>query len=111
MSGKKEPLAPGHGLSEWYKLISTMEPPTERIISVEELRKHDGSERSGGVLWIEIKGVVYDVTEYQSYHPGGTEGLKTVAGKDGTVCFNQTHRWVNVEKLLEKHVVGRVKYI
>ena len=35
------------------------------------------------------KGMVYNVTPYMDYHPGGEEELMKAAGKDGTELFDQ----------------------
>jgi cytochrome b involved in lipid metabolism len=49
---------------------------------------------------------VYDVTEYVKYHPGGVEEIMKGAGQDATNMFNQIHRWVNVESILKKNLLG-----
>ena len=40
------------------------------------------------------------------YHPGGGDELMKSAGQDGTVIFNQVHRWVNLEKILGPCLIG-----
>jgi cytochrome-b5 reductase len=35
------------------------------------------------------KGMVYNVTPYMDYHPGGEEELMKAVGKDGTELFDQ----------------------
>ena len=37
----------------------------------EELRKHNSKDDA----WMAIRGLVYDVTEYMKYHPGGPDEL------------------------------------
>ena len=53
------------------------EAPVLREISMEELASKD--------LWLAIAGVVYDLTSFQ--HPGGTEVLRKLAGRDATEDF------------------------
>jgi len=49
---------------------------------------------------------VYDITPYLEFHPGGRVQLLRAAGKDGTHLFETEHPWVNLDFLMEKHVVG-----
>uniref|UniRef100_A0A3Q2QXF5 Cytochrome b5 reductase 4 n=1 Tax=Fundulus heteroclitus TaxID=8078 RepID=A0A3Q2QXF5_FUNHE len=52
--------------------------------------------------------MVYNVTPYMDYHPGGEEELMKAAGIDGTDLFDQVHRWVNYESMLKECLVGRM---
>ena len=36
-----------------------------------------------------VKGMVYNVTPYMDYHPGGEDELMKAAGRDGTELFDQ----------------------
>ncbi|CAG0884392.1 unnamed protein product, partial [Darwinula stevensoni] len=54
-------------------------------------------------------GRVYNVSRYLEYHPGGEEELMKGAGKDATDLFNQVHRWVNFESLLQKCLIGKLQ--
>ncbi|CCH62812.1 hypothetical protein TBLA_0I01530 [Henningerozyma blattae CBS 6284] len=57
--------------------------------------------------WCVIKGRVYSISRYMDYHPGGKQILiNTCLGKDVSNLFDKYHRWVNVDKLLEKCCVG-----
>eukprot|EP00057_Strongylocentrotus_purpuratus_P029176 XP_011683650.1 PREDICTED: cytochrome b5 reductase 4 [Strongylocentrotus purpuratus] len=53
-----------------------------------------------------LLGQVYNVTPYMEYHPGGAEELMKGLGIDATDLFNEVHRWVNVESMLEKCHIG-----
>lgn len=77
-----------------------------RLIEVtqEELQKHNTRED----CWTCIRGMVYNVTPYMDYHPGGEEELMKAAGIDGTDLFDQVHRWVNYESMLKECLVGRM---
>jgi len=55
-----------------------------------------------------LRGVVYDVTRYMDYHPGGAEELMRGAGEDATSLFAEAHPWVNFESMLTSCVVGRI---
>lgn len=71
--GTNEPKPHGAGLygqSPHQFLKEAEKKPecsSEKPISMEELKKHDTSESA----WISLKGIIYDVTTYISYHPGG----------------------------------------
>ncbi|XP_037532410.1 cytochrome b5 reductase 4 [Nematolebias whitei] len=73
-------------------------------VSEEELQKHSTRQD----CWTCIRGLVYNVTPYMDYHPGGEEELMKAAGIDGTDLFDQVHRWVNYESMLKECLVGRM---
>ncbi|CDQ96554.1 unnamed protein product [Oncorhynchus mykiss] len=52
--------------------------------------------------------MVYNVSPYMDFHPGGEEELMKAAGIDGTDLFDQVHRWVNYESMLKECLVGRM---
>lgn len=53
-----------------------------------------------------VRGVVYDVTPYLEYHPGGISIMMSGVGRDATKLFEKYHAWVNPEFMLERCVVG-----
>ena len=56
--------------------------------------------------WAVINGIVYNMTPYVRFHPGGPDILKAAMGKDATSLFYQYHSWVNVQALMNRCVVG-----
>lgn len=65
-------LKPGHSLMDWIRLGNSgvdLSGTKGRIIPVtpEELAKHNRREDA----WMAIRGVVYNVTRYMDFHPGG----------------------------------------
>lgn len=74
-------------------------------VSMEELRKHNKETDA----WIALRGKVYNVTPYLGFHPGGVDELMRAAGKDGTSLFDEIHKWVNAESMLEKCFIGKLK--
>nr|XP_014343350.1 PREDICTED: cytochrome b5 reductase 4 isoform X2 [Latimeria chalumnae] len=105
----KVPLKPGRSLMDWIRLTKSGKDLTGlkgRLIEVteEELAKHNKKDD----CWICIRGLVYDVTPYMEYHPGGEDELMKAAGADGTELFDQVHRWVNYESMLKECLVGRM---
>ncbi|XP_072855187.2 cytochrome b5 reductase 4 isoform X3 [Pogona vitticeps] len=107
----KVPLKPGRSLMDWIRLTKSgkdLSGLKGRLIEVteEELARHDKKDD----CWICIRGLVYNVTPYMEYHPGGEEELMKAAGSDGTDLFDQVHRWVNYESMLKECMVGRMAF-
>ncbi|KAF6113353.1 cytochrome b5 reductase 4 [Phyllostomus discolor] len=94
---------------DWIRLTKSGKDLTGlkgRLIEVteEELKKHNTKDD----CWICIRGLVYNVSPYMEYHPGGEDELMRAAGSDGTDLFDQVHRWVNYESMLRECLVGRM---
>uniref|UniRef100_A0A1I8PDS4 Cytochrome b5 heme-binding domain-containing protein n=2 Tax=Stomoxys calcitrans TaxID=35570 RepID=A0A1I8PDS4_STOCA len=103
-------LKPGHSLMDWIRLGNSgadLSGTKGRIIPVtpEELAKHN----TRNDAWMAIRGVVYNVTRYMDFHPGGIEELMRGVGKDATKLFNEVHAWVNYQQLLNKCLIGPLK--
>lgn len=103
-------LKPGHSLMDWIRLTKSGKDLTgvrgiPLNITKEELAKHNKKNDA----WICIKGNVYNVTSYMAFHPGGEDELMRGVGRDATMLFNEVHRWVNVESMLQKCLVGKMK--
>ncbi|XP_073844660.1 cytochrome b5 reductase 4 [Musca autumnalis] len=104
-------LKPGHSLMDWIRLGNSgvdLSGTKGRIVPVtpEELAKHN----TRNDAWMAIRGVVYNVTRYMDFHPGGVDELMRGVGKDATKLFNEVHAWVNYQQLLNKCVVGPLKH-
>ncbi|KAJ8290870.1 hypothetical protein GJAV_G00018630 [Gymnothorax javanicus] len=102
-------LKPGRSLMDWIRFSKSGRDLTGlrgRLIEVteEELKKHNTRED----CWTCIRGMVYNVSPYMEYHPGGEAELMKAAGADGTELFDQVHRWVNYESMLKECLVGRM---
>ncbi|RWS27084.1 cytochrome b5 reductase 4-like isoform X2 [Leptotrombidium deliense] len=112
-SGKqriKVALKPQHSLLDWIKFsraANDLSGTGGRLleVSLEELQSHNSKED----CWLLIKGHVYNVTAFMDYHPGGVDELLRGVGMDSTDLFNSVHRWVNIESMLAKCLVGRLK--
>ncbi|GAB1605537.1 cytochrome b5 reductase 4-like [Argonauta hians] len=97
-------------LMDWIRLTRSGKDLTSvggkvQNVSIEELAKHNKENDA----WMAIRGKVYNVTPYMEYHPGGIDELMRGVGKDGTQLFDEIHRWVNVNSMLEKCYVGPLK--
>lgn len=105
----KVSLGPGRSLMDWIRLTHAnpnLSGVNGRFLEVtyEELLKHNKKDDA----WICLKGRVYNVTPYMEYHPGGVDELLRGVGKDATDLFNQVHKWVNFESMLEKCLIGKI---
>ncbi|XP_069743553.1 cytochrome b5 reductase 4 isoform X2 [Narcine bancroftii] len=102
-------LKPGRSLMDWIHLMKSGKDMTGlrgRFIEItpEELAKHNKKTD----CWLCIRGMVYNVTPYLEYHPGGEEELMRGAGADATELFDQIHSWVNYDSMLKECLVGRM---
>ncbi|CAD8108854.1 Cytochrome-b5 reductase [Caenorhabditis elegans] len=100
----KVALAPGKGFMDWLRL-TTNKHLAKRVsggVDHVELMKHNTKDD----CWVHLFGIVYDVTKYLDFHPGGIPELLRGAGRDATPLFNQYHAWVNYESMLKACVVG-----
>jgi predicted heme/steroid binding protein len=60
-------------------------------ISADEVAKHDHRDD----LYVTIDGIVYDLSKFGQFHPGGPQALIRNAGKDATTEFHSLHKpWV-----------------
>lgn len=52
-----------------------------------QVEQHSGADS----CWVAIDGSVYDLTTWESRHPGGTEPILELCGTDGTAAFTAQH--------------------
>jgi cytochrome b involved in lipid metabolism len=69
---------------------------------MEEIALHDKVHDG----WMVLYGKVYNIGPYLHYHPGGVDILKPSLGKDGTELFEKYHRWIGIENLIGKLLLG-----
>ena len=105
-TAKKVPLGPGRSLMDWIRNAPKRTPRATEITE-EELANHN-SEKD---CWLAVRDVVYDVTAYIAYHPGGRDQIMRGAGIDATALFNKYHPWVNVENMLKTCIVGKLSFM
>ena len=71
---------------------------SERIITLEEVSKHDREDDA----WTVIDGVVYDITHFVHNHPGGRTKIMRGAGKDSTEKFRKSH--LGGDEIINEHL-------
>ncbi|XP_040573665.1 cytochrome b5 reductase 4 [Lepeophtheirus salmonis] len=106
----KTALQPGCSLMDWVALMNSGKDLTGtggRMIKVtkEELKKHGPEDKEP---WIALQGLVYNISHYKRFHPGGVDELLRGAGKDATKLFNEVHPWVSFQSMLSKCLVGKL---
>jgi len=77
----------------------------EKEYTMEEVQKHNKKDD----LWIVVKGVVLDVTNWLDEHPGGPQALFSHMGRDATEEFEMLHDDEVIPKYAANIVIGRVK--
>lgn len=73
--------------------------------SMDEVAKHNTKED----LWVVVKGVVLDVSDWLDEHPGGPQALMNFMGRDATEEFEMLHDDEVIPKYAPSQVIGRVK--
>ncbi|KXX75576.1 Fumarate reductase [Madurella mycetomatis] len=77
----------------------------EKEYTMEEVAKHNKKED----LWVVVKGVVLDLTNWLDDHPGGPQALLNFMGRDATEEFEMLHDDEVIPKYAPGQVIGRVK--
>jgi cytochrome b involved in lipid metabolism len=106
-------MPPGRGFSQmdWLRLtrsgsdLNGLGGKHRKDITMEEVKRHKTKDDA----WMVFNGSVYNITPYLKYHPGGTEILMKVAGRDGSSLFLKYHPYVNMKALMEKCLIGSLK--
>ncbi|XP_053608246.1 cytochrome b5-like isoform X7 [Plodia interpunctella] len=73
-------------------------------ISIKEVKKH----KSRKSTWVILHNEVYDVTSFLSEHPGGEDSLLDVAGKDGTLAFEDVGHSADARQMMKKYKIGQL---
>ena len=89
---------------EFIRVADAAPAPTPGVVTREELARHNTKED----CWMSIEGMVYDVTPYIRYHPGGDKILLG-KGKDATALYKKYHPWVNHSALIGKYFKGNLR--
>lgn len=74
--------------------------------TAEEVAKHNIIDGPNKSTWVTFQGKVYDVTNFVAEHPGGTEVLADVAGKDITRSFTEIGHSDYARNLMNPMLLG-----
>ncbi|KXJ85976.1 FAD binding domain-domain-containing protein [Microdochium bolleyi] len=77
----------------------------EKEFTMEEVAKHNKKDD----LWVVVKGVVMDLTNWLDDHPGGPQAIMNFMGRDATEEFEMLHDDEVIPKYAPSQVIGRVK--
>ena len=77
----------------------------DQEFSMDEVAKHNKKDD----LWIVVKGVVLNVTDWLDEHPGGPQALFSHMGKDASEEFEMLHDDEVIPKYAADIVIGRVR--
>ncbi|KAJ1327459.1 FAD-dependent fumarate reductase [Microdochium nivale] len=77
----------------------------EKEFTMEEVAKHNTKED----LWVVVKGVVMDLSNWLEEHPGGPQAIMNFMGRDATEEFEMLHDDEVIPKYAPSQVIGRVK--
>ncbi|KAH7313563.1 FAD binding domain-containing protein [Stachybotrys elegans] len=77
----------------------------EKEFTMEEIAKHNKKDD----LWVVVKGVVMDLTNWLDEHPGGPQAIMNFMGRDATEEFEMLHDDEVIPKYAPQQVIGRVK--
>lgn len=77
----------------------------DKEFTMEEVAKHNKKDD----LWVVIKGVVLDLTNWLDDHPGGPQAILNFMGRDATEEFEMLHDDEVIPKYAPEQVIGRVK--
>jgi hypothetical protein len=61
--------------------------PTPSGYTMTQVRQH----ASAASCWSAVNGSVYDLTSWINQHPGGSEAILGLCGRDGSATFNDQH--------------------
>lgn len=101
---RKVALPPGRSQLDWIRNSKALPKRHLALYTLKEVRQH----RTRADAWMAINGIVYDVTPYIEYHPGGIDMMMAGAGKDASKLFEKYHAWVNPEFMLESCLIGQL---
>ncbi|KAL2885327.1 Fumarate reductase [Ceratocystis lukuohia] len=76
----------------------------DKEYTMEEVAKHN----TKGDLWVVVKGVVMDLSDWLEEHPGGPQAIMNFMGRDATEEFEMLHDDEVIPKYAPHQVIGRV---
>ena len=84
LTGDQETSTP---VQEHTQEIKMVKDGIDKIVTIDDLRKHDSAEAP----WFVLNGHVYDGAPFMKEHPGGAQSIISAAGLDSTDEFMAIH--------------------
>lgn len=91
-------------VKDWLLIPQSSSYGNPHDVTGDELAKH----HTRTDCWMAIDGLVYDVSRFVPYHPGGTKILEMYAGRDATAPFSRNHVTKGVLAAIENFLIGRL---
>ncbi len=86
--------------------VQTQSQTEEKFYTMTQVAQHNSKES----CWSVIRGEVYDLTQWIDKHPGGSDKILALCGKDGTQAFENKHGGQEKpEKALKQFKIGKLK--
>ncbi|PKI75054.1 cytochrome b5, seed isoform-like [Punica granatum] len=76
----------------------------KKVFTLAQVFQHSSRED----CWLLIGGRVYDLTKFLEEHPGGSDILLSVTGKDATVDFEDVGHSPGARNMMEQYYVGDI---
>lgn len=84
-------------------VVSNEQFDTNRQFTLADIATHNNT----ASCYTTVRGVVYDLTNFISKHPGGATNILKICGKDGTSAFERKHGGrPGPEEELKGHEIG-----
>ena len=81
-------------------MIDSFNDNIKNLFYIHEVEKHN----TENDCWIIIDTIIYDLSEFINFHPGGKNIILSFAGKDATNIFKKIHS-INV---LKKYISSKM---
>lgn len=75
----------GQSLEHWNAIKANILKKPVRKVQLDEVSRHNSPDDA----WIVLFGVVFDITLFIKYHPGGLDPVREFLGKDGSSAFGK----------------------
>ena len=85
-------------------LTLQQKPVKLRQFTLKEVAMHCTSES----CWMIVFDKVYDLTDFNDFHPGGHEIMLEYAGTDATNAFNEKPHTIDAAEMLKKYLIGEL---
>jgi cytochrome b involved in lipid metabolism len=82
---KTSPTVPAKPSNQSSNPAATSNAP--KSFSLAQVAQHN----SASSCWSAINGQIYDLTSWINQHPGGSQAILIICGKDGSSAFNDQH--------------------